>query len=702
MLPGNLFAPLRVACGLSCLLLLVAFAPFAQASDEGPRPFSVHDLVMLDRISSMTVSPDGAYLAFVVRTTDLEANRGLTDLWVMRSDGTGLRQLTTHPASESNPAWSVDGRALYFLSSRTGTNQIWHIALDGGEARQVSDLPLGVGNLKLSPDGRRVGFSLEVFVDCETLACTEERLAEREKGPATGKIYERLFVRQWDTWRDGRRQHLFTAPLLADGSLGEPVDMMPGMDADAPSRPFGGAEEYTFTPDGQGLVFSARLQPSDEAWSTNFDLFHVSAPGVEPVSLTAENAAWDTQPVFSPDGRTLAYKAMRVPAYEADRFRIVTRSWNDGRVGEAKWLTEAWDSSAGSLSWTEDGKGLLTHTAHIGRGALFRIDSNTGAATLLVNEGAASSEAHRKGRIYFTMDHFQSPVQIYSVRDNGRDRKQLTQFNADRLAGVQMGEAEQFSFTGANGDQVYAWVVEPAGFEAGKKYPVAFLIHGGPQGSFGQGFHYRWNPQTYAGAGYAVVMVDFHGSVGYGQAFTDAIQDNWGGWPLEDLQKGLDAALARYDWMDGDRVAGLGASYGGYMINWIAGNWPDRFTCLVNHDGLFDLKSMYFSTEELWFPEREFLGTPWTSDSYDRWNPAEHVEKWQTPMLVVHGELDYRVPVTEGLQTFTALQRRGIPSRLLVFPDENHFVLKPSNSIQWHEEVLAWLDRWNQPAGDAR
>jgi dipeptidyl aminopeptidase/acylaminoacyl peptidase len=286
---------------------------------------------------------------------------------------------------------------------------------------------------------------------------------------------------------------------------------------------------------------------------------------------------------------------------------------------------------------------------------------------------------------------------------NGKEARRLTALNEDQLSGIDMGDFEQFTFTGANGDEVYGWIVQPANFDPAKRYPVAFLIHGGPQGSFGSNFHYRWNPQTYAGAGYASVMIDFHGSTGYGQEFCDSIQDNWGGWPLEDLKLGLDEALRRYPWMDGDRVAALGASYGGYMVNWIAGNWNDRFRCLVNHDGLFDTEFMYYSTEELWFPEREFLGPPYESrDAYDRWNPSMHVDKWQTPMLVVHGELDHRVPITQGLATFNALQRKGVPSKLLYYPDENHWVLKPKNSIQWHEVVLDWMDEWTKNDGEAR
>ena len=690
------------------LLVALAAPAVAQTSvrTDGKVPFDVNHLVMMDRISSMTVAPDAAHVAFVVRHTDLEANRGRTDLYVMRNDGTGLRRLTSDPAGDSNPVWANDSRSLYFLSTRSGGSQIWQIAIDGGEATQVSDLPLDVSDLKLSPTGDHVAFSLEVFVDCEDLECTKSRLDEDANDGRSGVVYDQLFVRHWDTWEDGRRRHVFVAPLTGDGTIGTPIDMMPGMDADSPSVPFGGAEEFTFTPQGDGIVFTARVGGPAEPWSTDFDLYHSLVGNPRPQNLTEANEAWDTMPVFSPDGRTLAYLSMRVPNYEADRFRIVTRSWehtgNQPRVGEWNWVSEGWDRSPGSLSWTEDGQAFLAHADHLGRTAMFRIDARTGASKVLVDGGAVKGEEHVGGRIYYTEDNFRSPVQIFSVNSQGGDRRQLTRFNAERLESVAMGEPEQFTFTGANGAEVYAWVVKPANFDRHGKYPVAFLIHGGPQGSFGQGFHYRWNPQTYAGAGYAAVMVDFHGSTGYGQEFTDSIQDNWGGWPLQDLQAGLAAAIERYEWMDGDRVAALGASYGGYMINWIAGNWPDRFTCLVNHDGLFDLKSMYFATEELWFPEREFQGQPWNSKAFDRWNPSNYVDKWKTPMLVIHGELDYRVPIGEGLMTFTALQRRGIPSRFLYFPDENHWVLKPKNSIQWHEEVQRWLDQWTKDDGGAR
>ena len=298
-------------------------------------------------------------------------------------------------------------------------------------------------------------------------------------------------------------------------------------------------------------------------------------------------------------------------------------------------------------------------------------------------------------RVAFLLDHLRAPADVYSVAREGGPTIQLTNVNAGRLADLAFGEPEQFSFAGARGDTVYGWVVKPVGFDPSKTYPIAFLIHGGPQSSFANNFHYRWNPQTYAGAGYAAVMIDFHGSTGYGQAFTDAIRDDWGATPFEDLQKGLDAALSKYPWLDGTNACALGASYGGFMVNWIAGNWPDRFRCLVSHDGNLDERAAYYGTEELWFPEWEHHGTPWENPAgYSKHNPVDHVAAWKTPMLVIHGGRDYRIPDTQGMATFTALQRKGIPSQFLYFPDENHWVLKPANSVLWHETVLGWLDRW--------
>jgi dipeptidyl aminopeptidase/acylaminoacyl peptidase len=667
----------------------VADRGVAQSAAGSTHPFSVHDMLAMERITDPQVAPDGKSVVFAVRRTDLDANCGRTYLWIASTDGTGLRQLTSSPQSDSNPRWSPDGRTIWFVSDRSGSSQVWKIAIDGGEAEQVTKEPLDVGNLLVCPDGKSIAYTMEVFPNAKTAADTKGRLDEREKNKATGRVYESLFVRHWDTWEDGRRSHLFVRPVAG----GATVDVMKGMDADTPSQPFGGPEEIAFTPDGRGIVFSAKNAGREEAWSTNFDLFYAPVDGsAAPRSLTEDNNAWDSYPAFSPDGKTLAYLAMSRPGYEADQFKVVLRDWPDG----AKRVpAPTWDRSASAIGWSADGKSLYAVAANTGQESLFSIDIKSGYTQTMVKDGTVHSFSLASGRLVYSLSDLRSPAELYCVRDDGTGAAKLTDINKEKIAAARLGDCEQFSFLGWNDETVYAYVVKPVDFDAGKKYPVAFLIHGGPQGSFDNVFHYRWNPQAYAGAGYAVVMVDFHGSTGYGQAFCDSIRGDWGGKPLVDLQKGLAAALARYPWMDGDRVGALGASFGGYMINWIAGQWPERFRCLVNHDGNLDERMAYFDTEELWFPEWDHQGTPWDNPSaYEEQNPLRFVGRWQTPMLVVHGGQDFRVALTQGLGTFNALQRRGIPSKLLYFPDENHWVLKPQNSILWHETVIAWLDQW--------
>ncbi len=656
---------------------------------QGTHPFSVRDLVEMDRSSDPQVSPDGSRIVFGVSSLDREANRRRSDLWMVRTDGTGLRRLTTHEASDFNPRWSPDGGSVFFLSTRSGSAQVWRLPIAPGEAQQVSDLPLGVGNLIVSPDGARLAFTLDVFPDCTTLACTRSRLDERKAEKSSGQLYDEIFVRHWDAWKDGTRSHLFVMNL-ADGDV---RDVMPGMQADSPSKPFGGSEEFTFTSDGKGLVFTARDVGREEPWSTDFDLYYVPVDGsAEPRKITTQNRAWDTNPAFAPDGKTLAFLAMERPGYESDRFRIVLQPWPSGTP---RVLTADWDRSPGSIAWSPDGRTLLVTAGNLGNVGLFAIDVRSGQVRTLRSDGHVRAPAYAGDRIVFGLDHFRSPVELYSARRDGSDVRAITRINAEKLARVRLGEAEQFTFKGWNDETVYAWLVKPADFDPARKYPLAFLIHGGPQGSFDNDFHYRWNPQVYAAAGYAAIMVDFHGSTGYGQAFTDAIRGDWGGKPLVDLQRGLAAALERYPWMDGERACALGASYGGYMINWIAGNWPEGFRCLVNHDGVFDQRMMYYATEELWFPEWEHGGTYWGNpEGYERHNPAQHVAKWRTPMLVIHGAQDFRVPLEQGIAAFTALQRKGVPSQFLYFPDENHWVLSPANSVLWHETVLAWLNRW--------
>jgi len=673
---------------VSVFLAAAAPAATAQAPAE-THPFSIHDMLAMDRIGEPTVSPDGRWIAFSLRVTDLDANRGRTDLWLTDLDGKVLRRLTNNPSADFNPRWSPDGKTIYFLSTRSGSSQVWRIRPDGGEAEQLTRLQLDVANMKLSPDGKTLAFSMEVFPGlCP--GKTKKKLDEIAAGKASGRIYDQLFIRHWDTWKDGRRSHIFVLPVAG----GHVVDLMPDMDADSPSKPFGGAEEFTFTPDGQGLIFTARDAGREEAWSTNLDLYFAPIDGsAAPRNLTEGNKATDTQPLFSPDGKTLAYLAMERPGYEADRYRIMLRSWPDGPERE---LAPDWDRSPSSLAWSPDGRTIYAAAGNIGQYSLFALDAKTGAVKTVIKDGYVSSHSPAAGgRLVFGLHTLKSPVELWSVKTDGTDIRPITRINAAKVAAARMGDFEQFSFKGWNDETVYTYIVKPVDFDPAKKYPVAFLIHGGPQGSFGNSFHYRWNPQAYAGAGYAAVMVDFHGSTGYGQAFTDSIRGDWGGKPLEDLQKGLAAALERYPWMDGERVGALGASFGGYMVNWIAGAWPDRFRCLVNHDGNLDERLAYFDTEELWFPEWEHMGTPWDNpEGYEKHNPVNLVKNWKTPMLVIHGALDFRVVETQGMSTFTALQRRGIPSKFLYFPDENHWVLRPHNSILWHETVINWLDKW--------
>lgn len=673
------------------LLPLVLLLSVSSGLAAETHPLTVHDLVMFNRITELAVSPQGRWAAFTQRTTDLAANRGRTDLWLVGADGQGLRQLTSHEAGDGSPAWSPDGRWVYFLSSRSGSDQVWRLPVDGGEAQPVTRLPLEVGGFKLSPDGKLLALTLEVYPDCATLECTVKRQEEDSKRPASGRLYTKLMVRHWDAWEDQLRSHIVVVPVAG----GPAVDLMKGMDADCPGKPFNGMEDVAFTPDGQGLVFAAKDEGVAEAWTTNFDLFLVPLDGsAPPRRLTAANPAMDVGPRFSPDGKTLAYLAMSRAGYEADRQRIMLRSWPAGPERE---LAPGWDFSPADIAWSPDGKTIFAAADHRGQHALFALDAVSGAAREIVSKGTVRQFVPTPEGVIYGLDHLRSPVDLYFMPAAGGPARQLTQVNALHLAGVRMGEAEQFTFKGWNDETVYGYLVKPADFDPAKKYPIAFLIHGGPQGSFGNDFHYRWNPQTYAGAGYAAVMIDFHGSTGYGQAFTDSIRNDWGGKPLEDLKKGLAAALAKYPFLDGSRAAALGASYGGFMINWIAGAWPDGFRCLVSHSGTLDERFSYFDTEELWFPEWESGGTPWERPDFAEHNPVDLIKNWKTPMLVIHGSKDFRVVVTQGIGTFNALQRRGIPSQFLHFPDENHWILKPANSILWHETVLAWLDRWTKP-----
>ncbi len=682
------------------LTVLLAAGLAAVVAAAEPHPFSVHDMLAMDRISEPQVSPDGKTIAFTVRSTDLEANKGRTDLWLVDSDGTDARRLTADPAGDWNPRWCLNG-TLFFLSTRSGSSQIWNIDPRGGEARQITDLPLDVGNLELAPQRHAFLFTMDVFPGM-TPEETAARDAELAAVPTTGKIYDELMFRHWDHWEDGKRTHVF----LLDGTDpdAQPVDLVKDLDADTPTHPWGGSEEFALSADGSTLVFTAKVLPGSEpAWSTDYDLYAVPADGSGGwTCLTESNQAWDTAPLFSPDGRTLAWKAMARPGFEADRFAIKLMTWPAGEVRTLDLTYDGLELSPHQLLWSADGKTLYCNADYLGQNSIFGLRVKDGRVTMLVRDGSNGSLTLGGRGLVYTKNHLRAPNEIHTAKADGGSETRLTALNDAKTAATLMGEPEQFSFQGWNGETVYAYLVKPYDWSeekaaAGKTWPLTFLVHGGPQGSFGNDFHYRWNPQAYVGAGFATVAVDFHGSTGYGQAFTDAISGHWGDRPLEDLEKGLAAALQRYPWLDADRVVAAGASYGGYMINWMHGQpFGKKFKAFVCHDGNLDEQMAYFDTEELWFPEWEH-GLPWEdAQAYDKHNPVNHVQNWHVPTLVVHGGLDYRVVDTQGLSTFTALRRRGVPARLLYFPDENHWVLKPQNSIQWHDEVMGWLTRWTE------
>lgn len=671
---------------------LLALSLFTAPALAAPHPFDAQDLVMMDRVSDPHLSPDGSQVAFAVRETDYAANKGVTGVWVLSLGDAAAKPVKL--ADGNSPRWSPDSKTVYFLSSKSGTSELWSVAAAGGAPVQLSNYPVDVDNYKLSPDGKRVLFSLGVFTDCADLACTKARLDARAKNKASGRLYTRLFIRHWDTWEDGRRAQLFVSAFGADGRLASlPTLLSHGIDGDVPSKPDGDEAEYAFSPDGATVYFDARIAGTGEPWSTNFDVYSVPADGsAAPKNLTAANKAWDGFPLPAPDGKTLYYLAMKTPGFEADRFGIMALDLTSGQAHE---VDPQWDRSAGPLEISADGGTLYTVSNDWGNHVLFAIDAKSGKASKLSGDGAVTGFDAAGGKLILAHQDFKHPTDLYLADVGGRLQRQLTHFNAARLADIQFGDYQFFTFKGWNGDTVQGYVMKPVGYVKGKRYPVAFLIHGGPQGAWTNDFHYRWNPETYAGQGYAVVAINFHGSTGYGQAFTDAISQHWGDRPLEDLQKGWAAALQDNSFLDGGRACALGASYGGYMVYWIAGVWNSPWKCLVDHDGVFDNRFMYYATEELWFAEHENGGPEYDNPAgFEQFNPIKHVKDWRVPMLVVHSSNDFRIPQTQGFSAFTALQRRGIPSELLTFPNETHFVQKPQNSVQWHETVNAWLKRW--------
>jgi acylaminoacyl-peptidase len=673
----------------SCMLLIMT-AGVAEA-----RAFTAKDLALLDRVSDPRVSPDGRFVAFNLRSTDWEGNHGVNALWVIdrSSENAAPRLVRDQEKSSTSPRWSADGQWLYFISSRSGSAQVWRTSAKGGESKQVTKLPLDVVVYRLTPDGHALVAAVNVHAECESLACSKAKDEAKAKEKFSGVVYESATPRFWDTYLDGRYIGLFAVHLSNDNTPAtDGTPLTRNYQADIVARPEGDDSSFVITQDGRSVIFSARPSGSAQGLGDPNSLYSAPLDGSRPPQrLDAAANTSDSSPTVSPDGSSLAYLARRGSTFTAPRAQIMIR---DLKTGTARPLAPTFDRSPNALQWSADSKTLYADAEDVGQVRIFAIKVANGAVKAVTADGHVGSFDLAKDVIVYSRDALDSPAQIFEMKNGGAPR-QLTHAGEDTLAQTPLAAFEGFSFTGWNEEAVHGIIVQPANFRPGRKYPVAFLIHGGPHGSFGNAWSYRWNPQVWAGMGYAVVMVDFHGSTGYGEAFAKSIVGHWGDRPLTDLQKGWSYALSRYDFLDGERACALGGSYGGYMVAWIAGNWAKPWKCLVNHDGVFDIRLMAYSTDIPGFQQAQDEASTWEKpEAVERFNPIDHVADWTVPMLVVHGGRDDRVPLDQGMGAYGAAQLRHVPSQLLYFPDENHWVLKPQNSVQWYATVEAWMKQW--------
>ncbi|WP_265561842.1 alpha/beta hydrolase family protein [Sphingomicrobium arenosum] len=676
---------MKTTLALTALATVLAAPAIAQAE-----PMSATDLVKLGRMGAPSVSPDGdhALVSVSFANDDLSGRRTVYYKKSLHGEGAMESWDALNALSPSGARWGGDGAIWYAAHGEV------HRWVEGEERQQVSDLGgKDFDDFLVSNDGSTVVLLAHRDNACEDFLCAN---VETEEQVGNALEYDELFVRHWSTWlTEGEKAQLFGFDVVDGKMVGSGAKIGGALTGNTPSKPFGGSEEVTLSADGSMVYFAQREGGPAEPTSTNLDLYAAPSDGsAAPINLTQANGAHDNLPTLSPDGRTLAYIAMERANYESDRFHVRLL---DLATGTSRALTDDWDASVGSIAWTPDGQSLIVGVGEVMEHPLYRIDVATGARQRLTREGNAGNAVPLDdGRILFTMNNLARPSELFVYAPEGGTVSQVSNVNGAALAQFDAVEWEKFSFEGADGDTVWGFSLKPSMAEG--ELPVAFVVHGGPQGSFGNSWSTRWNPRAISNGKYAVVSIDFHGSTGYGQDFTDSINKDWGGKPLEDLQKGLAFALERDEQLAGNRICALGASYGGYMMNWIEGNWSDRFDCLINHNGLFDMRGFYYSTEELWFPRWDMGGSyAEASETYERWNPVNYVDEWQTPMMVVLGLQDFRVPYAQGLGAFTALQERGVPSKLLVFPEENHWVLNGENSIRWHQEVHDWMDRWTAP-----
>lgn len=677
-----------------CLPGLIAVLPLRA---QPARPMELEDMFRVKRVSDSQISPDGKRVAYVVTEVLKAENRTNADIWVANADGSGEpRKLTNSPKHDRHPRWSPDGKWIAFESARDGDYQIFLLPVDGGEPKKLTNLSTGASQAVWSPDGKSIGFVSEVFAEFSTKPFAEsdklngDKLAAREKSKVKARLFDKLLFRHWDSWVEDKRKHVFVVGVQADGTAaGDPKDATPGEnDAVPTSSTFESGDEFDFSPDGAALAFCAPPLPlREQAWSTNHDIWWVNLATGEKQNLTAGNPAADGKPRFSPDGKLLAYRAQARAGFEADRWQLYVL---DRASGQRRSLTANWDQSVNSFAWSADGQTIFIEAQEKGGEPVWSVPLAGGEVKAIATGGVNSdiSVAHDGKFITFTQGRFTRPAEVMRLTLGEETARPLTKTNNELVAKIAFSTPETVNVPGAGGTPVQLFILKPPGFDPAKKYPLVFWVHGGPQSAFLDSWSTRWNPQTWAAQGYVVTLANPRGSTGFGQKFTDDISRDWGGKVFEDLMACL-GYLEKQPYIDTTRMAAAGASYGGYMMNWLNGH-TDKFKCIVNHDGVYNFESMYGTTEEVWFDEWEH-GKPWETPEQEKWSPHKYAGNFKTPTLIIHNELDFRVPISEGLQLFTTLQRKGVPSKLLMFPDEGHWVLKPANSELWHQTIFDWL-----------
>lgn len=665
-----------------------------------PRPMSLDDLLELRRVSEPVPSPDGRWIAYVVGVVERDENRVNSDLWIVPAAGGEPRQLTRSPRHDRHPTWSPDSRWLAFESNRDGDFQIYALSLEGGEPRRLTSLSTGATQPVWSPDGKHVAFISSVFPEfserpfAEADRLNRTRLEEREKSPVKARLITQLLYRHWDSWVDGRRQHLLVIPVEDGTATGEPRNLTPGdRDAVPTSSTFAAGDEFDFSPDGTELAYTATPTPArEEAWKTDHDVWMVKIGTGERRQLT-RNPAADGCPRFSPDGRWLAFRAQSRAGFEADRWQLMLL---DRTSGASRSLTAEWDRSVDHFTWTPDSQTLVIEAEEQGTRPLWRIGVGGGTPAKVVTGGSCGEVnmlADGTG-VVFTRHSLKAPAELYRASLSGGAEQALSRANADRLASLTPGKLESVTVPGAGGTPIQMWLLKPPGFDPARQWPLVFWVHGGPQGAFLDAWSFRWNARLWASQGYVLAMPNPRGSTGFGQQFVDEISGDWGGRVYTDLLACL-AWLEKQPYVDTGRMAAAGGSYGGYMMNWFQGH-TDKFRALITHCGVYNFDTMYGTTDELWFDEWDH-GIPWENPKFNEFSPHRFAANFKTPNLVIHGELDFRVPVAQGIDLFTVLQRRGVPSKFLYFPDEGHWILKPQNSVLWHETVFQWLAEYLKP-----